>query len=303
MINKLLARLIALMPERLIWVFSKRYIAGKYLGDAVLVAKQLNNLKVEATIDVLGEYIKEKKEALDYKCCYLDTMRAVKEHNLKATISVKPTMFGLLIDKDFCAGLILEVVKEAKELGVKICMDMEDSRCTDMELDIFEDIYKQYPANISLVLQSYMRRTVGDLQRLSKSNIAEHPIDIRICKGIYVEPEAVAYQRHGEVNRNYLTALEYMFKNKFYASIATHDKRLVTGAMTLIKAYKVPASMYEFQMLYGVRPKLRNKLVGMGHPMRVYVPFGTHWFGYSTRRLKENPAMLTHMVKALFVQG
>lgn len=303
MINRFIANIVAMMPENLIWIFSKRYIAGKALKDAVLTTRALNNIKVEATIDVLGEYIKEKDEALAYKDNYLEMMDAVKENDLKATISVKPTMFGLLLDKDFCYDQIHEVIERANELGLKICMDMEDSTCTDTELEIFERLYKKYPANVTLVLQSYMRRTLDDLKRLSKINNPEHPIDIRICKGIYIEPEDVAFQKGKEVNKNYMESLEFMIKNGFYSSIATHDKRLIAGAVKLIAENKISTTMYEFQMLYGVRPKLRTSLVEQGHPMRVYVPYGTHWYGYSTRRLKENPRMIPHMIKALIVRG
>ncbi len=303
MINRLFASIIALMPENLIWIFSKRYIAGKALNDAVSTARELNNIKVEATIDVLGEYITKKEEAIAYKENYIETMEAVKEHSLKATISVKPTMFGLLLDKDFCFDQIREVIQRANTLDLSICMDMEDSSCTDIELDIFERLYKEFPANVTLVLQSYMRRTLDDLKRLSNINITEHPINIRICKGIYIEPEEVAFQKGKEVNKNYLDSLEFMIENGFYPSIATHDNRLISGALKLIKENNLDASKYEFQMLYGVRPKLRAKLVKLGHPMRVYVPYGTHWFGYSTRRLKENPRIIPHMIKALFVRG
>lgn len=303
MISRLIANIIALMPENLIWIFSKQYIAGKELKDAVSKTRALNNLSVEATIDVLGEYINEKEEALEYKENYIEMMEAVKGNNLKATISVKPTMFGLLLDKEYCYNQILEVIKRANEIGLKVCLDMEDSSCTDDELEIFEKLYKQYPANVTLVLQSYMRRTLDDLKRLSKVNNPEHPIDIRICKGIYIEPEEVAFQKGKEVNKNYLDSLEFLIENKFYASIATHDKRLIAGSIQLINKHKLSSEMYEFQMLYGVRPKLRTKLVNQNHPMRVYVPYGTHWFGYSTRRLKENPRMLPHMIKALIVRG
>lgn len=291
------------MPENLIWIFSKRYIAGKALKDAVSTTKELNKFKIEATIDVLGEYIKEKAEALAYKENYLEMMNAVKENDLKATISVKPTMFGLLLDQDFCFEQIHEVIKKANELELSVCMDMEDSTCTDIELDIFERLYKEYPANVTLVLQSYMRRTLDDIKRLSKINKPEHPINIRICKGIYIEPEEVAFQKGKEVNKNYMDSLKYMIEHGFYSSIATHDKKLISGALELIKKNSLDTSKYEFQMLYGVRPGLRTKIVNLGHPMRVYVPFGTHWLGYSTRRLKENPRMIPHLIKALFVRG
>ncbi len=291
------------MPESLVWIFSKRYIAGKTLQAAVESTKELNSLEIGATIDVLGEYIKEKHEAVKYKECYLETLKAVKETRLKATVSVKPTMFGLLLDAEFCFNQIREVVQKANELGIKVCLDMEDSSCTDIELDIFEKLYKEFPSTITLVLQAYLRRTMGDLKRLSALNNPKHPIDIRICKGIYIEPQEVAFQEKKEVNKNYLSCLDYMISNGFYSSVATHDKGLVNGAVQLIDKYQIGKERYEFQMLYGVRPKLRMKLVGSGHPMRIYVPYGNHWFGYSKRRLQENPRMITHIIHSLLIRG
>jgi proline dehydrogenase len=134
-------------------------------------------------------------------------------------------------------------------------------------------------------------------------NTPETSLNYRLCKGIYVEPEAIAFKKYEEINEHYLDDLELMFRNKIYAGIATHDKPLVEGALKLIEKYNVPKNMYEFQMLYGVTPGLRESIVSAGHTMRVYVPFGKQWFGYSTRRLKENPKMASHIIKALFYKG
>jgi proline dehydrogenase len=153
------------------------------------------------------------------------------------------------------------------------------------------------------VVQAYLKRTLNDLKDLTDLNSEKNPLNFRLCKGIYIEPETIAYKKYEEVNQHYLEDLEYMFVNKMYVGIATHDKFLVDGAYQLIKKYNVPKNMYEFQMLYGVTPKLRESIVNDGHTMRVYVPFGVKWFGYSTRRLKENPKMASHIIKAIFYKG
>ncbi|MBN2485082.1 MAG: proline dehydrogenase family protein [Bacteroidales bacterium] len=302
-INKIIAKIVSVMPEKLVWIFSKKYIAGKTLDDAVRVTRQLNSGGITATIDVLGEYIRKTQEALEYKEGYIKTIEAIHSNNLKATLSLKPSMFGLLIDKDFCFGHIREVVKFAHDSNISICLDMEDSTCTDNELDIFERLYREFPKTVSFVLQAYLHRTIRDLERLSKINNAESPINVRICKGIYIEPQQIAYQKKQDVNKNYVRCLTYMAANNFYCSIATHDKKLITAANHIISQYKLAKDRYEFQMLYGVRPDLRKTIVDKGHAMRVYVPYGTHWFGYSTRRLKENPRMITHILKALIFRG
>jgi proline dehydrogenase len=303
MLNKFIANVVSVMPEKLVWIFSKKYIAGKTLEDAVKVTKELNNNGVMATIDVLGEYINKPLEALEYKEGYLKTIKAVKDNKLKATLSLKPSMFGLLLDPEFCYKHIRDVINYAADSDISICLDMEDSSCTDIELDIFEKLYLEFPQTVSLVLQAYLHRTISDLERLNKINKTEYLINIRICKGIYIEPETVAYQKKADINKNYIQCLIYMAENNFYCSVATHDKYLIDTASLIIEKHKLTKTQYEFQMLYGVRPELRKKIVGNGHPMRVYVPYGTHWFGYTTRRLKENPRMITHILKALFIGG
>jgi proline dehydrogenase len=180
---------------------------------------------------------------------------------------------------------------------------MEDSPCTDLEIALFRKLKKEFPENVGLVIQAYLKRTLQDLKDLNDIHSAGTPLNFRLCKGIYIEPEAIAYKKYQEINKHFLADLEYMFAHGYYPGIATHDRPLVEGAYKLIEKYKVPKVLYEFQMLYGVTPELRRSIVEKGHTMRVYVPFGKEWFGYSTRRLKENPKMATHIIKALFVRG
>jgi len=180
---------------------------------------------------------------------------------------------------------------------------MEDSPCTDMEIDMFRKLKEEFPANVGLVVQAYLKRTRQDIEALKDLNTPEHPVNLRVCKGIYVEPEAISYKKYHEINSHFLDDVEYMFQQGMYPAIATHDIPVVEGAYKLIEKYKVPKDKYEFQMLYGVTPALRKSILDKGHRMRVYVPFGHQWFGYSTRRLKENPKMAGVIIKALFRKG
>ncbi|MFV0591966.1 MAG: proline dehydrogenase family protein [Draconibacterium sp.] len=291
------------MPKKLVWVFSKRYIAGETLEDGVLASKLLNAKNIEVTVDVLGEFIKTLDEAKQNRDEYLEVIERFTNEKIKGNFSVKPTMFGLLIDKEVCYKYMRDVVKLAAAKKSFVRIDMEDSQCVDLEIDIFRRLRTEFPANVGLVLQAYMRRTKTDLEALNDLNTEANPISFRLCKGIYIEPEKIAYKGYQEVRDNYLADLNYMFENKMYAGIATHDKYLVDGALKMIAEMNIPKSMYEFQMLYGVTPELRQSIVDEGHRMRVYVPYGQKWFNYSTRRLKENPKMAQHIIKALFVRG
>ncbi|NLJ08184.1 MAG: proline dehydrogenase [Sphingobacteriales bacterium] len=303
MFNKLVAGLLPYMPKDFVWLFSKRYIAGKTLEDAIRVSKELNEKGIMVTIDVLGEFIKNLDEAERNKKEYLEVIETVEKHGINGNYSLKPTMFGLLIDKEICYQHIREIVAKAASYNNFIRIDMEDSQCTDLEIELYRKVKKEFPANVGLVVQAYLKRTLNDLKNLMDIHTDENPLNYRLCKGIYVEPKEIAYKDHDEINRHFLEDLEFMFQNHVYPGIATHDKFLVEGAYKLIEKYNVPKDKYEFQMLYGVTPELRQSIVEKGHRMRVYVPYGEQWFAYSTRRLKENPRMAWLIIRALFVRG
>lgn len=303
MLNKLIANILPHMPKKLVWVFSKRYIAGESLEEGLLASKLLNEKKMEVTVDLLGEFIKSLDEAKENRNQYFEIINRFTEEKIIGNFSLKPTMFGLLIDKAVCFGYIREIVALAAEKNSFVRIDMEDSACVDMEIEIFRKLRAEFPKNVGLVLQAYLRRTMGDLENFKDINSELHPINFRLCKGIYVESEKIAFKNYQVVRDNFLNDLDYMFRNKMYAAIATHDKYLVEHAFRMIEKYKVPKNRYEFQMLYGVTPELRQTIIDKGHKMRVYVPFGKQWFNYSTRRLKENPKMATDIIKALFVRG
>jgi proline dehydrogenase len=193
-------------------------------------------------------------------------------------------------------------LEKAAGYNTFIRVDMEDSSCTDREIELFRKLKNEFPRHVGLVLQAYLRRTLDDIQNIEDLHSPEVPLNFRLCKGIYVEPEAIAFKKYQEINDHYLEDLEYIIRKGIVPGIATHDKPLVEGAYQLISKYNLPKSAYEFQMLYGVTPELRKSIVEKGHIMRVYVPFGKDWFGYSTRRLKENPKMASYIIKALFIR-
>ncbi len=303
MINKLIAASLPYFPKKFIWLFSKSYISGETIDDAMRVTKELNSKKMKVTLDILGEFITSLDEAEANKKEYLNLIDVSCKARIDGNFSLKPTSFGLLIDREKCYGHIREIVAKAAGCGNFVRIDMEDSPCTDFEIELFRRLKAEFPANVGLVLQAYLKRTYKDIENMLDMNSPETPLSFRLCKGIYNEPEAIAYKKYDEINQHFLEDLELIFRNKVHVGIATHDRYLIDEAYKLIGRYNVPKHMYEFQMLYGVTPKLRESVVAAGHTMRVYVPFGTHWFGYSTRRLKENPKMASHIIKAIFFKG
>jgi proline dehydrogenase len=264
--------------------------------------RALNAEGIKTTIDILGEFIQNLDEAAKNRDEYLALIDIAQQSAIDGNYSLKPTMFGLLIDAEACYRHVREIVAKAASYGNFIRIDMEDSNCVDLELRLFRRLKAEFPQGVGLVLQAYLRRTLDDLKDLMDLHTPTVPLNFRLCKGIYAEPGHIAFQRHDEINAHFLEDLEFMFRSGVYPGIATHDRALVEGALALIDHYDVPRDRYEFQMLYGVAPELRRTLIDVGHTMRVYVPFGRHWFGYSTRRLKENPKIVNSIVKSLLLR-
>ncbi|BHH85298.1 proline dehydrogenase family protein [Desulforhopalus sp. 52FAK] len=303
MLNKLISHVLPYMPKKLVWQFSKDYIAGETIEDAIAASKKLNDEGILTTIDVLGEFITNLNEAEANKDEYLDVIEKAEAAGVKGNYSLKPTFFGLLIDKEVAYTHIREVVAKAASYDNFVRIDMEDTPCTDMSIELLRRIKAEFPENVGLVFQAYLKRTNDDIKGLADLHSEDNPLNFRLCKGIYVEPEELAYKDYNEINNHFLNDIEFMLKEGMYPSIATHDKPVVDGALQLLKKYNPPKDRYEFQMLYGVAPSLRKSIVNDGHTMRVYVPFGKQWFGYCTRRVKENPSMAGVIMKAIFVKG
>ncbi|MCW8817546.1 MAG: proline dehydrogenase family protein [Ignavibacteriaceae bacterium] len=293
-IHNLLVKTVQMMPENIVWLFSKKYIAGKTLQNAVDTVKDLNSKGILATLDVLGESITTKEEAIESKRKALEVFDAIVNNKLNANLSIKPTQMGLAIDKEFAYQQILELVKRADEINNFVRIDMEDSPYTDLTFEVYKRIYEDY-SNVGVVLQAYLKRTSNDAIILNKLGT-----NYRLCKGIYIEPATVAYKDKQAIRDNYMKTLELILKNGNYVGIATHDKYLIDKSYELIKDMNVSKDKFEFQMLLGVREDLRDKINKDGYKIRIYVPFGEDWYKYSIRRLQENPQLAGHIVKEFF---
>ena len=302
MINQLIARMLPYFPEKMVWIFSKRYISGQYIDDALLESQKLNQKGMVVTVDLLGEYIKNLGEADQYKTQYVDLIKRFSSEKINGNFSVKPSMFGLLLDQESCYRNLRTLVEVADQCNSFIKIDMEDSECTSNELEIFRRLKTEFPNRVGIVVQAYLRRTLDDVKNLVDLHQPDAPLNFRLCKGIYIEPENIAYKGYQEVRDHFMADLRFMLQNGIYVGIATHDKYLIDRSLELLKELNVTKDKYEFQMLFGVAPKLRQSVVDLGHKMRVYVPFGKQWFNYSTRRLKENPNMVWDILKAMFIK-
>lgn len=296
-LNKLIVSIVQMMPPKIVGIFSRKYIAGESLEDGIRVVKELNVKGILATMDVLGEAVKNKEESIDAKNKAMEVLDAIEKHKLMANLSIKPTQMGLLIDEEFAYQQILELVKRAHEINNFVRIDMEDSSTTDMTIDLYKKIYQEYK-NVGIVIQAYLKRSFDDVIVLNKLGT-----NYRLCKGIYVEPASIAIKDRQAIRENYLKILKQMFIDGNYVGIATHDKYLIDEAYKMIKEMNIPKNKFEFQMLLGVREDLRDKINNDGYKIRVYVPFGKDWYAYSVRRLKENPSIAGHIVKSFLTFG
>lgn len=296
--NKMIAAILPFLPKSFVWLFSRRYVSGKSLTDGVEKTKELNSLGCCGTMDVLGEDIYTLEEATQSKEECIRVLRAIDENKLDSNLSVKLTSLGLRIDKERCYENVKEIVDQAKKLKNFVRIDMEDSTCTDDTLEIYRRLRTDYD-NLGAVIQAYMKRSREDVRQLIDEGIAH----LRICKGIYDEPKEIAFKDKQEIRDNFMELVRMMLESGSYIGIATHDKELVDRSFQAIDSNNVSGSDYEFQMLLGVTEKLRGEIVARGNRLRVYVPYGEQWFGYCTRRLKENPQIAGHIIKNIFIRG
>lgn len=296
-INQLIVQIVQLMPKPVVGFFSKKYIAGESLQEAINLVKKLNAKGIHATMDVLGESVKNKSESIEAKNQCLEVLDAIEKNKLMANLSIKPTQMGLAIDEEFAYQQVKEIVSKAAKYKNFVRIDMEDSPYIDKTINLYKRLYEDYK-NVGVVIQSYMRRALDDVIALNKMGT-----NYRLCKGIYNEPPSIAYKGKQEVRENYLKLLDKMLQDGNYVGIATHDKFLIDAAYQKIKELNIPKDKFEFQMLLGVREDLRDKINNDGYKIRIYVPFGKDWYAYSLRRLKENPSIAGHIVKSFLTLG
>ena len=298
LLNKLIVATLPAVPKPIVRQFANRYIAGEEISDAIHVVKHLNAKGMMATLDVLGEDIHERGEARAARDTIFKVLDSISKEHLDSNVSIKLTQLGLKLDREFCLENARHIVQSTCELGTFVRIDMEDSSCTEDTIWIYRKLRKEF-TNVGIVLQAYLRRTQRDAEALMRDGLT----NFRLCKGIYIEPEEIAYKDQNEINRNFIRVLETMLKQKAYVGIATHDTELIDASYHLISDLKLQRDQYEFQMLLGVRSELRSNLLKDGHRLRVYVPFGKQWYQYSIRRFKENPQIAGYVFKAIFTRN
>lgn len=297
LMNKAISLTLPYIPKPIMGFFAKPYIAGERLDDAVRTVKQFMEQGASATLDVLGEEVTHREQALHAVELYKQVLQRINQEKLDAGVSLKPTHMGLKIDKTFCFNNIREIVKLAKVFNRFVRIDMEDHTTTSDTLNMYVRLREEYD-NVGTVIQAYLRRTVEDVNKL----LPVQP-NLRVCKGIYVEPFQLAYKDREIINRNFGYLVEKLLRNGCQVGIATHDERVIWESLRIIDQYKISREQYEFQMLLGVRPELRQILLDAGHRLRVYIPFGIEWKQYSTRRLMENPDIIGHVTKSMFARA
>ena len=285
------------VPKPIVGKVAKRYVAGEEVSDAVRTIRELNDEGAMATVDVLGEEVRDPAKAQAAVDQYLGLLETIDTESLDANVSIKPTMLGLKIDEQMCLENIGAIVRRASELDNFVRIDMEDHTCTDATLRIYRRLFEEI-GHVGVVLQAYLHRTVHDINDL----LPLGP-NIRLCKGIYREPRAIAWKQYETVRGNFISTMEKLLAGGAYVGIATHDVHLVWAGMTAVDRLGLDRGDYEFQMLYGVDPELRRIILDQGHRLRVYVPFGRDWYPYSMRRLRENPTVAHHVTRAMLGLG
>jgi proline dehydrogenase len=292
--NPTIKAILPLVPKPLVRQIAKPYIAGETLEELVSVVEDLNLNGFSVATSILGEFVNEQNQAIEAGVDYIEVLSEIQTRNLDSNIHVKLTHLGLTIDKELCYSNLKSILKKAEETHNFVRIDMEDSSCTDDTLSIFEKAQREFE-NVGIVIQACMRRSMADIQKLNvlKANV-------RLCKGIYIEPRNIAYNDYQNVRENYSTLLKELLTAGCYVGIATHDEWLVKDAFQTIDDLGLNPTQYEFQMLYGVTPSLRQSIREAGHRLRVAVPFGPAWYPYSIRRLRKNPAIAGYVLKALF---
>ena len=283
--------------------FSKRFVSGETLAEGVAASRELNQQGTLVTLDSLGESVQSEKDAREVVQEYLKIIEAVKaEDNFKLTVSLKLSQLGLAINDQFCLENIRQIMQSAKKHQKLVTIDMEDTPYTDQTLKIYRAMLKEGFKGTGIVLQSYLRRTEDDL----RSFLLVGP-RVRLCKGAYQEPAEVAFPKKSDVDKNYLDLLKILFsptalKAGTYPEVATHDERIINWTIDYAKKQNITNDQFEFQMLYGIRKHLQEKLIRQGYQLRVYLPYGSHWYPYFMRRLAERPANVIFLMKGLFLR-
>jgi proline dehydrogenase len=294
LVDHVIVRTLPLVPRGIVQRVSSRYIAGAELADAQGVVRALNADGKLATLDVLGEEVTGAAEASAFAHAYVDVLAAIDADGLDANVSVKPTALGLELGREVFRANLGTVVRAAAERGNFVRIDMEDSATTDATLATYRELRAAGHDNLGIVLQSALRRTLADVRAL-----AELRPSVRVCKGIYIEREEIAFTDPDEIRRSFLDSVAALLDGGSRVALATHDEPLLADCLRLVRERGLEPHEYELQFLLGVKPDVATRLARDGHRLRVYVPFGPRWYEYSVRRLRENPRMATTVARAL----
>jgi len=289
-----------LVPKPVVRYFSRPYVAGTTMAAALNVVRELAQRGAVSTLDILGEFVSREEEAGANTEAYIALIKQIEAEGLReAHVSVKLTALGLLLDSNRCLEKMRRLTGQAEASGNFVRIDMEDSGCTDETLAIYRRLREEFGnERVGVVFQSRLHRTAADVDA-----VASPEANFRLCKGIYLEPESIAYTQDQAIRESFIEILDRMFSCGVYVGIATHDDWLVERSIELIERHGLTRDRYEFQMLLGVREPLRQELIDDGHRLRVYVPFGGNWYAYSVRRLRENPQIAGHVLRALVRRG
>lgn len=278
---------------------ARRFVAGETLADAIDAIRASNAAGLLATLDYLGEHVHNQAEARANADEYIRALQAIQQAGVDANISIKLTAMGLAVDDEFCYQNVRRIVEAAAQRGNFVRIDMEDSPVTDRTLAIYRRLRTEFN-NVGVVIQAYLYRTEEDVRSLMAQGMAH----LRLCKGAYDEPPAVAFQSKAEVDQNMARLIRLMFEGQAdfpgaYLAIASHDHRIINWAKAYAYHHQIPSDRFEFQMLYGIRRDVQQQLAGQGYRMRVYIPYGTRWYPYFMRRLAERPANVFFFARAL----
>ena len=274
---------------------SSRFVAGLQVEDVLRATEELNAQGIAATLDSLGENVHSPEEARTSAAIYHRLLDAIGDRHLNANASVKLTQMGMDLGHDLAEEIVDELVQHAAAADTFLRLDMEGSPYTQATLDMVCRLHSRYPGRVGVVIQSYLYRSQADIERLLADGIR-----VRLCKGAYQEPAALAYPEKRDVDANYVRLMQILLKSGVYHGIATHDEAMIAATKTFVREQQIDPASFEFQMLYGIRRDLQKQLVDEGFKMRVYVPFGTEWYPYFMRRLAERPANVLFLAKNFF---
>lgn len=269
---------------------SRRFVAGEQLDEAIAATKKLNAQHIQVALDLLGENVSEEQEAKTETQAYINALERVKQTGVDANISIKLTALGLDISQQMCEQNVHTILERARELGIFVCIDMEASEYTERTVDIALRMHEEFK-QVGTVIQSYLSRSREDVEKLIAQGVR-----VRLVKGAYKEPKEVAYQEKSDVDGNYIQLMKMLLAKGNFPAIATHDQAMLDAAFAYIRDHGINKDRFEFQMLYGIRRDLQEKLVKQGYNMRVYVPYGSQWYPYLMRRMAERPANLVFVV-------